>query len=114
MTSTLIARVLPCIPGGIEAGTGIDVTRINGTWTIALKDDTAAHGLPFLNVKDAPFHAVGNGATDDYPAFAAAHAALGAAGGGILIVPPGNFLCSSGSVSPPSNTVLQGAGIDAT
>ncbi len=65
-----------------------------------------------LNVKS--FGAVGNGIADDYPAFATASTALSAAGGGALFVPAGNFNCISGTIKPPSNTVLQGAGIDAT
>src|SRR5882672_8337708 len=65
-----------------------------------------------LNVKS--FGAVGNGIADDYPAFNAALTAFSAVGGGTLFVPAGNFNCISGSISPPSNTVLQGAGIDAT
>src|SRR5258706_8038357 len=65
------------------------------------------------DVKSAPYHAKGDG-TDDYPAFNMAQNALSAAGGGILFVPPGNYNCISGSIKPPSNTILQGAGIDAT
>src|SRR5258706_8696258 len=65
------------------------------------------------DVKSAPYHAKGDG-TDDYPAFNMAQNALSAAGGGILFVPPGNYNCISGSIKPPSNTILEGAGIDAT
>src|SRR6266699_654887 len=66
------------------------------------------------DVKSAPYHAKGDGAADDYPAFNMAQNALSAAGGGILFVPPGNYNCISGSIKPPSNTIIQGAGIDAT
>src|SRR5258706_939117 len=65
-----------------------------------------------LNVKS--FGAVGNGIADDYQACATGSTALSAAGGGALFVPAGNFNCISGTIKPPSNTVLQGAGIDAT
>src|SRR5260221_1730574 len=66
-----------------------------------------------VNVRDSPFNARADG-SDDFPAFAAAQAAINAAGGGILFAPAGIYNSISGSISPQSNTILQGAGIDAT
>src|SRR5215469_5671593 len=65
-----------------------------------------------FNVKN--FGAVGNGSTDDSAAIDSAITAVTAAGGGILFFPPGNFLMSTDTLTPPSNCVVQGSGIGAT
>jgi polygalacturonase len=64
------------------------------------------------NVMD--FGATGNGVSDDYPAFAAAFTALQTAGGGTLYLPVGTYNFVTGALTPPSNVIVQGAGIDAT
>lgn len=46
----------------------------------------------FINVKDAPYNAMGDGATNDTPAIQAAINALKLLGGGILRIPKGNYL----------------------
>src|SRR5882762_5280841 len=63
-------------------------------------------------VKD--FGVTGDGVTDDYPKINRALSKIASAGGGTLYFPRGTYISSSGSIKPPSNTVLQGAGIDAT
>ncbi len=58
-----------------------------------------------LNVRD--FGAVGDGQTDDTPAFAAALKAAGDAGGGLVFVPRGDFLIK-GTLEVPPHVVLEG------
>jgi hypothetical protein len=64
------------------------------------------------NVKE--FGAKGDGVTDDSAAVAATTAAISTAGGGTMIWAPGHYLMSTDTFTPPSNTRVQGAGIDAT
>lgn len=52
---------------------------------------TAASG-PWINVKDAPYNAKGDGTTDDTAAIQAALDACNAAGGGKVIFPRGNYV----------------------
>jgi hypothetical protein len=73
-------------------------------------------GLPsgWINVKSAPYNALGNGVADDTAAIQAAINALtqtGTARGGTIYFPPGSYLCS-GSLSCNSmyGVVLLGAG----
>lgn len=67
---------------------------------------------PFLNVKD--FGAKGDGSTDDSAAIDSALSSLAGAGGGTLFFPPGNFIMHTDTLIPPSNSIMQGSGIDAT
>lgn len=73
--------------------------------------DITSSGRIFLNVMD--YGATGNGTSDDYPAFASAFTALGTVGG-VVYVPPGTYNFASGALTPPNNTIVQGAGMDAT
>jgi hypothetical protein len=73
-------------------------------------------GLPsgWINVKSAPYNAIGNGIADDTAAIQAAINALtqtGTARGGTIYFPPGSYLCS-GSLSCNSmyGVVFLGAG----
>ena len=54
----------------------------------------AIYGL-FYNVKSPEFGAVGDGATDDTAAWQAAHDAALAAGGGVVVAPPGQYNLSA-------------------
>lgn len=54
----------------------------------------ALYGM-FFNVKSPEFGALGDGSTDDAAAWQAAHDAADAAGGGIVFVPPGDYLHGS-------------------
>lgn len=54
----------------------------------------------FINVKNAPYNAKGDGVTDDATAIVAAVAALKAAGGGILYFPPGTYYLNTLQTSP--------------
>ena len=49
----------------------------------------------FVNVKDAPYNAVGDGVTDDTNAINAAIGAVATAGGGTVFFPKGIYLDAS-------------------
>lgn len=63
-----------------------------------------------FNVRSPAYGAVGNGATEDYPAFLAAITAADAAGGGIVYVPLGTYLIST-QIVLPAGVVLVGCGM---
>lgn len=77
-----------------------------------------------FNVKDAPFLAAGDGVVDDRVAIQAALDAANAAGGGIVVIPRGTYLCSVANhfIDPNywaclftySNVTIRGAGMGAT
>lgn len=73
----------------------------------ALKADKA--NLP-INVKNAPYNAVGDGVTDDTAAIQAAIDAL-PANGGTLLLPPGDYVfASSLNLDDKRGVVIQGSG----
>ena len=59
---------------------------------------------------DAPFHASGDGVTDDTSAFQAALNAAGAGGGGIVLAPTGSYHIS-GTLTIPAHTTLKGTSL---
>ncbi len=61
----------------------------------------------YINVKDAPYNAAGDGIKDDTSAFQNALNAVGNAGGGIVSAPTGNYLIA-GILLIPTATALQG------
>lgn len=63
----------------------------------------------FLNVKEAPYNARGNGSTDDTAAIQAALNALPTTGG-VVYLPPGRYKISSTLAVTQDNTTLIGAG----
>lgn len=65
----------------------------------------------YWNVKD--YGAVGNGTTDDTAAIRNALNAAGAAGGGIVLFPPGNYLLSS-TIQIDTPVILLGSGEQST
>lgn len=65
--------------------------------------------MPSVNVKSFPFRARGDGATDDYAAFANALLALAAIGGGKLVVPNGVYMLSA-QLIVPTNVIIEGEG----
>lgn len=67
----------------------------------------ADSGPGYVNVRDAPYNAAGDGTTNDAPAFQHALDDVGNQGGGIVFVPTGNYLID-GSLSVPAATVLKG------
>lgn len=73
---------------------------------------TVSQREPFIDVTKAPYNATGDGVTDDTTEIQAAMTAAGTAGGGIVFLPPGTYLCSGLLID--SNVWLHGAGVDAT
>jgi len=71
-------------------GTLITSQLADGAVTLP-KLDAALRGR-FVNVKDAPYGAVGDGVTNDTPSIMLALATLKAAGGGVLRIPKGRYL----------------------
>lgn len=70
--------------------------------------------LGYINVKDAPYNAAGDGLADDTIAIRAAYAALPATGG-LLYFPPGTYkITSQLDFSDARNVVIRGAGMGAT
>jgi hypothetical protein len=63
----------------------------------------------FINVKEAPYNARGNGSTDDTAAIQAAFDAVPATGG-VVYLPPGQYEISSTLIITQDNTTLLGAG----
>ena len=61
----------------------------------------------YINVRDAPYNAVGDGTTDDTNAFQRALNDTGTMGGGIVFAPTGTYLINSHLIVP-SATVLKG------
>ncbi len=61
----------------------------------------------YVNVKSSPYNATGNGVTDDTNAIQQALNDVGAAGGGVVFVPEGNYLVATHLIVPTA-TVLRG------
>jgi len=62
----------------------------------------------FFNVREAPFSAAGDGRTDDTKSLQAALNAAEKNGGGVVIVPPGDYLI--GTLELPNRVYLRGLG----
>lgn len=92
--------ISPTVNPGVEAHAQDFVTSAVATATFAT----------VVNVRGVAYGAVGDGVTDDQPAFSAAIAAAVAAGGGTVFVPEGDYLLTGGSVSIPTGVSLQGVG----
>lgn len=104
----------------------IDVAPASGHPIAATKPTTdalsARLGHLAINVKDAPYNAVGDGVANDTVALQAALTAVHTAGGGIVFLPPGTYAVSAVPDTVPvtpallvyANTTVQGAGPDAT
>lgn len=68
--------------------------------------------MPVVNVKG--YGAKGDGVTDDVAAFQQAVTDLTASGGGILFIPPGQYVLSSPIVIANTDIVIDGAGVQLT
>jgi hypothetical protein len=107
--NTVFGRLNPGSPDG--QGEAIPFAALAAQLGVGL----GTGGTPISSVMNfAAGINIGNGVTDAYPAFNAAFAALSAAGGGWLYVPAGTYNFASGMLTPPSNVIVQGAGVDAT
>jgi len=62
--------------------------------------------LGWVNVKNAPYNATGDGITDDTAAIQSAINAVGAAGGGVVFFPKGVYLCN-GAFDATTNSILK-------
>lgn len=111
MVSTLNQIFLNEVQRLLPSGTGVvPIANVRQV----LNDLISDIGVLSPTIPLALFSPKGDGVSDDFPAFDAASNVLQAAGGGTLSIPPGRFLTSSGSISPPSNTIFQGTGADST
>lgn len=79
------------------------------TSIVDLRPQPASAGI-FVNVKLSPYLAKGDGVTNDAPAIQAAINAVATAGGGVVFVPPGTYLCSSTLSISGDYVILRGAG----
>ena len=66
--------------------------------------------FPYYNVKDAPYNAQGDAATDDTAAIQAAITAAAAGGGGVVFLPAGVYITTSTISITNSLVILQGVG----
>lgn len=103
-----MAERLPVVGGDIGSWGSI----LNGFLGVSLNPDgtlkATALALTAINVKSAPYNAVGDGSTDDTAAISSALAAVPVSGG-IVIFPPGTYIHST-RLSPKSGTMLYGYG----
>lgn len=102
--------------GGIAIGPGMERGKVNDAIQ-QLMADIARHKFmlgAFVTVKDAPYNAVGDGATSgDGAAIQAAMDAVSAAGGGFVYVPEGTYL-SAIKLQIPNRVRLIGQGYSCT
>lgn len=91
----------------------IDFNVVAGGTTKTLQAALASFSGLFFNVKDPTYGAKGDGTTDDLTAFAAAATAAQTANGGIVFIPPGDYVLSNVWDVPTKVSVL-GLGPNAT
>ena len=110
IAETLVSSVVTCIPAAT------DVFKLGVAWH-ARFTNTITKNKYNIKIDTRISHAAGDGVTNDLPAIQAAIDAASAAGGGIIFLPPGEYLCADAGrtgISLKSNVVLQGAGMDVT
>lgn len=61
---------------------------------------------PWINIKDAPYSAVGNGVANDSTPIQSAITACASAGGGTVLIPVGQYKCVTGIDVPPGVRLL--------
>lgn len=76
----------------------------------AISPAPAAASVNWINVKNAPYNATGNGSTDDTTAINAAIAAFNTAGKGVLYFPAGTYLTSAALTAITAIGIIQGDG----
>jgi hypothetical protein len=88
---------------------GVSVTQRFSTQSII--DKSVANVVLFDTINVKRYGAVGDGITDDTPAFVAAVAALNARGGGVVFVPKGVYVCEDIALYFLTPIIMQGEGI---
>jgi hypothetical protein len=78
------------------------------TWN--LKSLGVTVGTAWYSVKDPVYGARGNGSTNDVAAIQAAIDAAEAAGGGVVVIPPGTYLTNVALVNDSDNVHIMGVG----
>jgi len=112
-TSPLDSTVeMPVVQGGVTKRAGMTTIGFLQSGTGAVLRTAQNKMRDTVSVKD--FGAVGDGTTNDRAAIQAAIDAVGAAGGGIVYVPPGDYILNSGLAWTASDVNLVGAGMGAT
>jgi len=102
-TGTIVTNSDGTIPRYIESGT-YDVTVQGVTRRVEVVDGPT--GQQVVNVRSAPYSAIGNGTTDDTTAV---QAAVTAAAGGTCFFPEGTYLVTT-AITVPADTTIRGAG----
>jgi hypothetical protein len=84
-----------------------------GATTLAWESTAKASTLDpaIINVKDAPYNAVGDGSTPDTNAFVLALGAIQTKGRGVLFVPPGKYRLTSALVLNDTPVTIEGCGV---
>mgnify|MGYP000536513671 CR=1 FL=1 len=108
---TYIYGVLTGTSGITFIGNGVTLTGTTVLKLISLAVLSADVAQRGVNVKSAPYNAVGDDVANDTAAFLAAIAALKAAGGGILYIPKGIYKISDHINIDFDNCHVMGAGI---
>lgn len=86
----------------LEGGTVVDADKREQVVIVGASSSSGSLPAGWISVKDAPYNAKGDGATDDLAALSAA-AAFVKANGGVMYFPPGTYMCS-GRINLDSNS----------
>lgn len=90
----------------------IDAQAAMGSYTTFARKLAAITSANVVNPTSATYGAVGDGSTDDTTAIQAGLTALALIGGGVLVLPEGQFNVTG--ITVPSNVFIVGAGVGAT
>lgn len=94
--------------GAIDFSVQKDVATTPATWNPSSLGVTV--GTAWFSVKDPTYGCKGNGTADDTTGFQAAIDAAGAAGGGVVLVPPGTYNISAALTMTSAGVTIQGVG----
>lgn len=94
--------------GAIDFAVQKDVAATPATWSPASLGVTV--GTAFASVKDPTYGAKGDGTANDTTAFQATITAIGNAGGGVVLVPPGTYNVSDALAMSVAGVTIMGIG----